>query len=107
MLIYTLHAEDIHMPSAKRITLLCDSHPSYSFRADRSVLLFPTMQRQFQFPVHVRLRRGHPGRLLRLDIGEELTFQQGLSCRIVSIDHFSYNGRTALINVERMTHIAP
>jgi hypothetical protein len=87
--------------------LLCDSHPLYSFRADRSVLLFPTTQRQFQFPVHVRLRKGHPGKLLRFDIGEELVFKQGLSCRIVSIDRFSYNGRTALIHVERIAHIAP
>lgn len=94
-------------PTARLLSLSCDSHPLYSFRADRSVLQFPTTQRQFQFPIQVRLRKGHPGRLVCLDIGEELLFKQGLSCRILSIEQFSYNGRTALIHVERITHIAP
>jgi hypothetical protein len=80
-------------------------HPYYTFiTAKPAVVAVPHPSR---FPMTVRIRKGHPGMLVQLELNELFAFDSGLLCQLVSIDQFSYNGRTATITVECLAHIAP
>jgi hypothetical protein len=79
-------------------------HPYYTFITAKPVLVVPHPSR---FSMTVRIRKGHPGMLVQLELNELFAFDSGLLCQLVSIDQFSYNGRTATISVECLAHIAP
>jgi hypothetical protein len=95
------------MPSDKQITMHCKRYPHYTFHANASVQRMPTTTQHLRFPMKVRVRRGQRDTLVRLDLHALLPFDNGLLCQVASIDQFSYNGRTAEIQVECLAHIAP
>jgi hypothetical protein len=84
--------------------LYSKNHPHYIFSTTQSKINLHTT-----FPMRVSIRRGNNNinnKLVCLTIGESLSFNNGLLCHLISIDSFSYNGRTAMIQVQCITHIA-
>jgi len=83
-----------------KVKLFSRNHPDYTFTTQRSNLNW-----QSPFSIHVGIRKNNHT-LVCLDIGEILPFHNGLLCQLISIDNFSYNGRTAIIQVQCIAHIA-